>query len=95
MEPLLSSSSSSRSMYTSSSSTPGGSWVERQLPVSMQPYVQLMRLDKPIGSWLLAWPGLWWVMVYMFYTAWGLCLSVFTSSRSLFVLRLCGSGSQW
>ncbi|WIA35236.1 hypothetical protein OEZ86_003698 [Tetradesmus obliquus] len=50
-------------MYTSSSSssssTPGGSWVERALPTPVVPYAQLMRLDKPIGSWLLAWPGLW------------------------------------
>jgi 4-hydroxybenzoate polyprenyltransferase len=46
-------------MYTSSGSAPGGSWVDRLLPASMQPYAQLMRLDKPIGSWLLAWPGLW------------------------------------
>jgi len=23
------------------------------------PYAQLMRLDKPIGTWVLAWPGFW------------------------------------
>ncbi|KAF8060498.1 histidine--tRNA ligase [Scenedesmus sp. PABB004] len=34
-------------------------WVQRWLPAAAQPYAQLMRLDKPIGSWLLAWPGLW------------------------------------
>ena len=32
------------------------------LPSSLLPYAHLMRLDKPIGTWLLAWPGLWWVM---------------------------------
>lgn len=29
------------------------------LPASVKPYAQLMRLDKPIGSWLLFWPGAW------------------------------------
>ncbi|XP_071846482.1 4-hydroxybenzoate polyprenyltransferase, mitochondrial-like isoform X1 [Apostichopus japonicus] len=28
-------------------------------PKKMQPYLKLMRLDKPIGSWLLYWPGAW------------------------------------
>ena len=30
-------------------------WVEAA-PRSLQPYLQLMRLDRPIGSWLLFWP---------------------------------------
>jgi 4-hydroxybenzoate polyprenyltransferase len=38
------------------------SWVER-LPVSMQPYARLMRLDRPIGTWLLLWPCLWAVLL--------------------------------
>ena len=29
------------------------------LPKSVQPYVRLSRLDKPIGSWLLFLPGAW------------------------------------
>ncbi|XP_046624233.1 4-hydroxybenzoate polyprenyltransferase, mitochondrial isoform X1 [Neodiprion virginianus] len=28
-------------------------------PVSIQPYMRLMRIDKPIGSWLLFWPCGW------------------------------------
>lgn len=28
-------------------------------PVSSQPYLKLMRLDKPIGTWLLYWPCTW------------------------------------
>ncbi|MQL78338.1 hypothetical protein Taro_010752 [Colocasia esculenta] len=32
------------------------SWVERYLPGLLQPYALLARLDKPIGTWLLAWP---------------------------------------
>jgi 4-hydroxybenzoate polyprenyltransferase len=34
-------------------------WVERRLPVSMRPYARLARLDRPIGTWLLLFPG-WW-----------------------------------
>ncbi len=29
------------------------------LPPAAVPYAQLMRLDKPIGTWLLLWPSLW------------------------------------
>ena len=34
-------------------------WVERLLPLALQPYAQLMRLDRPIGWWLLLLPC-WW-----------------------------------
>lgn len=34
--------------------------LQNLLPPSVWPYAQLMRIDKPIGTWLLAWPGLWW-----------------------------------
>jgi 4-hydroxybenzoate polyprenyltransferase len=29
------------------------------LPAALRPYVSLMRLDRPIGVWLLFWPGAW------------------------------------
>ncbi|MDB5697311.1 MAG: 4-hydroxybenzoate octaprenyltransferase [Alphaproteobacteria bacterium] len=29
------------------------------LPASARPYASLMRLDRPIGAWLLFWPGAW------------------------------------
>jgi 4-hydroxybenzoate polyprenyltransferase len=32
------------------------SWVDRA-PVVAQPYLRLMRLDRPIGTWLLFWPS--------------------------------------
>jgi 4-hydroxybenzoate polyprenyltransferase len=35
-----------------------GGWVAR-LPETWRPYALLMRLDRPIGSWLLFLPGLW------------------------------------
>ena len=30
-----------------------------QAPYGLQPYLKLMRIDKPIGSWLLFWPCGW------------------------------------
>ena len=34
-------------------------WLERQLPPVLRPYARLMRLDRPIGTWLLLIPC-WW-----------------------------------
>jgi len=34
-------------------------WVERYLPTPVRPYARLARLDRPIGTWLLLFPG-WW-----------------------------------
>ena len=35
------------------------SWIEALLPTSFRPFAHLARLDKPIGTWLLAWPCFW------------------------------------
>lgn len=35
------------------------SWIDLHLPKSLRPYAHLARLDKPIGTWLLAWPCMW------------------------------------
>eukprot|EP00268_Persea_americana_P062071 TRINITY_DN7920_c2_g1_i4.p1 TRINITY_DN7920_c2_g1~~TRINITY_DN7920_c2_g1_i4.p1 ORF type:complete len:251 (-),score=31.45 TRINITY_DN7920_c2_g1_i4:932-1684(-) len=35
------------------------SWIDLYLPESVQPYARLARLDRPIGTWLLAWPCMW------------------------------------
>ncbi len=32
-----------------------GTWLDR-MPKSVQPYLYLTRIDKPIGTWLLFWP---------------------------------------
>lgn len=43
----------------STASVGGVSWVEKALPNQLKPYAYLARLDKPIGTWLLAWPCFW------------------------------------
>jgi 4-hydroxybenzoate polyprenyltransferase len=39
------------------------SWVYRLLPASAWPYAQLARWERPIGWWLLMWPGWWSIML--------------------------------
>ena len=36
-----------------------GDWVDRLVPAALRPYCRLARLDRPIGTWLLLFPG-WW-----------------------------------
>ncbi len=36
-----------------------GDWIDRLVPRPIRPYLRLMRLDRPIGIWLLLFPG-WW-----------------------------------
>jgi 4-hydroxybenzoate polyprenyltransferase len=36
-----------------------GDWIDRRLPRWAEPYARLARLDRPIGTWLLLFPG-WW-----------------------------------
>jgi 4-hydroxybenzoate polyprenyltransferase len=38
------------------------SWVNRA-PATWQPFLQLARLDRPIGIWLLYWPCVWGVLL--------------------------------
>ena len=33
-----------------------GNWVDHYFPEALKPYARLMRLDRPIGFWLLFWP---------------------------------------
>lgn len=33
------------------------------LPAAWSPYIQLARIDRPIGSWLLYWPGTWAILL--------------------------------
>lgn len=36
-----------------------GNWTDRLAPLPLRPYLRLMRLDRPIGTWLLLFPC-WW-----------------------------------
>ena len=38
---------------------PVGNWIDRWVPAPVRPYLRLMRLDRPIGTWLLLLPA-WW-----------------------------------
>jgi 4-hydroxybenzoate polyprenyltransferase len=38
---------------------PVGNWIDRWIPAAARPYLRLMRLDRPIGTWLLLFPC-WW-----------------------------------
>jgi len=64
-----------------------GDWVDR-VPPRVQPYLRLMRLDRPIGTWLLYWP-----------CVFGLMLGAtaadrpFTSLRDWWLIVLFGIGS--
>lgn len=46
-------------MNPSVSDIPAGNWIDRLPPPAVRPYLRLMRLDRPIGSWLLLFPC-WW-----------------------------------
>ena len=41
------------------SDIPSGNWVDRVLPAWLRPYARMARFDRPIGTWLLLFPG-WW-----------------------------------
>ncbi|MDX1581071.1 MAG: 4-hydroxybenzoate octaprenyltransferase [Alphaproteobacteria bacterium] len=36
-------------------------WVDKWAPRPARPYLRLMRLDRPVGAWLLLWPC-WWAV---------------------------------
>ncbi len=42
---------------------PADGWVDRWLPAALRPYARLMRLDRPIGTWLLLFPCWWSTML--------------------------------
>jgi 4-hydroxybenzoate polyprenyltransferase len=50
-----------RPAQTAKTDMPADGWVDRLLPAAVRPYARLMRLDRPIGTWLLLWPG-WWAL---------------------------------
>lgn len=48
-------------MARSASDIPVQSWIDKLGPEAARPYLRLMRLDRPIGTWLLLLPG-WWAI---------------------------------
>jgi 4-hydroxybenzoate polyprenyltransferase len=49
------------------------SWIDLYLPKQARPYARLARLDKPIGTWLLAWPCMWYDFSFFCVFVLGLC----------------------
>lgn len=47
---------------------PVGGWIDRHTPEAVRPYLKLMRLDRPIGTWLLLFPS-WWSITMAMATA--------------------------
>ena len=45
--------------HHNASDIPRDSWVDQYAPAPLRPYARLMRLDRPIGTWLLLLPGCW------------------------------------
>ncbi|HEX3499569.1 MAG TPA: UbiA family prenyltransferase, partial [Stellaceae bacterium] len=39
----------------------GDDWAARYAPAALLPFIRLARLDRPIGTWLLLFPG-WWAI---------------------------------
>ena len=60
-------------------------WVDGA-PRRLQPWLQLMRLDRPIGTWLLFWP-----------CVFGLVLGAMADERRSRLARplLCGAVRRW
>ncbi|KAF9586221.1 Para-hydroxybenzoate--polyprenyltransferase, mitochondrial precursor (PHB:polyprenyltransferase) [Lunasporangiospora selenospora] len=65
--------------------TSPGTWLDR-VPPSIQPYLYLTRIDKPIGTWLLFWP-----------CAWGITMASYGAhlplSSTLYMIGLFGTGA--
>ncbi len=38
---------------------PANHWIDRHAPQPTRPFLKVMRIDRPIGTWLLLWPC-WW-----------------------------------
>ena len=49
----------SRTTDRTTSDIPTGTWIDRRAPSVTRPYLRLIRVDRPIGTWLLLFPG-WW-----------------------------------
>lgn len=69
----------------------GRAWIDRVLPEVVLPYARLMRLDRPIGTWLLLLPC-WWSLAlagYRWEDLW------FYPAFTLGALIMRGAGCTW
>ncbi|KAK3819663.1 MAG: 4-hydroxybenzoate polyprenyl transferase [Benniella sp.] len=79
----------STQLYSSKAAAPSlttpGTWLDR-MPKSIQPYLYLTRIDKPIGTWLLFWP-----------CAWGITMASYGAhlplTSTLYMIGLFGTGA--
>ncbi|PAV86561.1 hypothetical protein WR25_11951 [Diploscapter pachys] len=71
------------SLDRNSHSLPKAAEIVEKSPNSIKPYLQIMRVDKPTGTWLLFWPS-----------AWSIALATPSGDLpSLYLLSLFGAGS--
>jgi 4-hydroxybenzoate polyprenyltransferase len=69
-----------------------GHWVDRS-PRMVRPYLRLSRLDRPIGTWLLVWPGWWAITLASALTASAPDTRPWFGLPDLFLLGLFGIGA--
>ena len=69
-----------------------GHWVDRS-PAALRPYLRLSRLDRPIGTWLLLWPGWWSIALASALTAGAPDTRPWFGLPDLFLLGLFGIGA--
>ncbi|MFI4986985.1 MAG: 4-hydroxybenzoate octaprenyltransferase [Alphaproteobacteria bacterium] len=68
-----------------------GNWIDRWLPASARPYARLMRLDRPIGTWLLLFPC-WWSLA-LAARGWGDLVYFALFAVGALIMR--GAGCTW
>jgi len=67
-----------------------GNWVDRYLPAYLRPYARLARLDRPIGTWLLLFPGWWAIALAALPGGWPNFWLLFLFAIGSFVMRGAG-----
>ena len=73
-----------KSEAVAASDIPKGAWVDKYLPARLRPYARIARFDRPIGTWLLLFPG-WW-SVSLATTDWSPATSGLSQTLWFFVL---------
>lgn len=75
-----------------------GNWVDRHAPGWLRPYLQLSRLDRPVGIWLLLWPC-WWstalAAVAVPYAWFGAEIWIYLALFAVGSLVMRGAGCTW